>query len=51
MNALLLNLDVPDLAAAEAKGDAKRAKDAKQSIETYQSWLEQARETLADFTG
>ena len=40
-----------DLAAAESKGDAKRAKDAKQSIETYQSWLEQARETLADFTG
>ena len=31
--------------------DAKRVKDAKQSIETYQSWLAQARETLADFTG
>ncbi|MHA6511776.1 DUF349 domain-containing protein [Tessaracoccus sp. Z1128] len=39
-----------DLAAAEAKGDAKKAKDAKQSIETYTSWLDQARETLADFT-
>ena len=40
-----------DLAKAEAKADAKRVKDAKQSIETYQSWLAQARETLADFTG
>lgn len=40
-----------DLAAAEAKGETKRAKDAKQSIETYQSWLEQARRTLTDFTG
>lgn len=40
-----------DLAAAQAKGDAKRAKDAQQSIETYRSWLEQARKTLADFTG
>ncbi|GAA4902669.1 DUF349 domain-containing protein [Tessaracoccus lubricantis] len=39
-----------DLAAAEAKGDAKNAKDARKSIETYASWLEQARETLADFT-
>ena len=39
-----------DLAKAEAKSDAKRVKDAKQSIETYQSWLAQARETLADFT-
>ena len=40
-----------DLAKAEAKADAKRVKDAKQSIETYQSWLAQARVTLADFTG
>lgn len=39
-----------DLAKAEAKGDQKRIKDAQQSIATYQSWLEQARETLADFT-
>lgn len=39
-----------DLAKAEAKGDAKRVKDAKQSIATYTSWLEQARETLADFS-
>ncbi len=39
-----------DLEQAEAKGDAKKAKDAKKSIETYTSWLDQARETLADFT-
>lgn len=39
-----------DLAAAEAKGDAKKVKDAQKSIETYTSWLDQARETLADFT-
>lgn len=38
-----------DLEKAEAKGDAKKAKDAKKSIETYSSWLDQARETLADF--
>lgn len=39
-----------DLAAAKAKGDAKKVKDAQKSIETYTSWLDQARETLADFT-
>ena len=39
-----------DLAKAEAKGDTKKAKDASKSIETYTSWLDQARETLADFT-
>ncbi len=39
-----------DLAAAESKGDARKAKDAARSIETYQSWLDQARATLADFT-
>lgn len=39
-----------DLATAEAKGDTKKAKDASKSIETYTSWLDQARETLADFT-
>lgn len=38
-----------DLADAEAKGNAKKAKDAVKSIETYTSWLEQARVTLADF--
>lgn len=39
-----------DLAKAEAKGDAKKVKDAQKSIETYTSWLDQAKETLADFT-
>lgn len=39
-----------DLAAAEAKGDTRRAKDAARSIETYTSWLDQARETLSEFT-
>lgn len=39
-----------DLSKAEAKGDQKRIKDAQQSIATYTSWLDQARETLADFT-
>lgn len=39
-----------DLSKAEAKGDQKRVKDAQQSIATYTSWLDQARETLADFT-
>lgn len=35
---------------AEAKGDAKKLRDAQQSMATYQSWLDQARATLADFT-
>ncbi|MHA7860335.1 DUF349 domain-containing protein [Tessaracoccus sp. Y36] len=39
-----------DLARAQERGDDKKAKDAQKSIETYTSWLEQARETLADFT-
>lgn len=39
-----------DLATHEAKGDARKVKDAKQSIATYQSWLDQARETLAEFS-
>ncbi|MBB1484724.1 DUF349 domain-containing protein [Tessaracoccus sp. MC1865] len=39
-----------DLARAKERGDDKKAKDAQKSIETYTSWLEQARETLADFT-
>ncbi|MCG6566561.1 DUF349 domain-containing protein [Tessaracoccus sp. ZS01] len=39
-----------DLAQAQERGDDKKAKDAQKSIETYTSWLEQARETLADFT-
>lgn len=39
-----------DLAKAEAKGDARAVKDTTKSIETYTSWLDQARETLSDFT-
>lgn len=39
-----------DLEAHEAKGDARKVKDAKQSIATYQSWLDQARATLEEFT-
>lgn len=39
-----------DLADAEAKGDAQKAKDTAKSLETYQSWLDQAQETLAEFT-
>lgn len=39
-----------DLSAAEAKGDSRKAKDAQKSIDTYTSWLDQARETLREFT-
>ncbi|QXT64138.1 DUF349 domain-containing protein [Tessaracoccus palaemonis] len=39
-----------DLADAEAKGDARKARDAAKSIETYTSWLDQAKATLDDFT-
>lgn len=35
---------------AEARGDKKAADKARDSIATYQSWLDQARETLADFS-
>ena len=38
-----------DLADAEAKGDSRKAKDTVKSLETYQSWLDQAQETLAEF--
>lgn len=34
---------------AAARGDAKAAAKAKESIETYTTWLDQARATLADF--
>lgn len=39
-----------DLAKATEKGDSRGVKDATKSIETYTSWLEQARATLAEFT-
>jgi len=35
---------------AEARGDAKAADKARDSIATYQTWLDQARETLAEFS-
>ena len=35
---------------AEARGDRKTAEKARDSIATYQIWLDQARETLADFS-
>ena len=38
-----------DLDAAEAAGDARKAKDVRKSLETYTSWLDQARQTLQDF--
>ncbi len=41
-----LNRDVAD---AEAAGDSRRARDAAKSLETYNSWLDQARETLTEF--
>lgn len=37
-------------AAAEKAGDAKKLKKANEAIETYTAWLDQARETLADFS-
>jgi hypothetical protein len=39
------------IAKAEARGDSQAAGKAKDSIATYQSWLDQARQTLAEFTG
>lgn len=41
-----LNRDVAD---AESAGDSRRARDAVKSLETYKSWLDQARETLQEF--
>ena len=35
---------------AEARGDKSAAKKAQDSIATYQTWLDQAKATLADFT-
>ena len=35
---------------AEARGDQQAAKKAQDSIATYQTWLDQAKATLADFT-
>ena len=38
------------ISKAEARGDAKAAKKAEDSIATYTVWLDQAKATLADFT-
>lgn len=38
-----------DLEAATAKGDKSKVRDVEKSLETYTSWLDQARTTLADF--
>ncbi len=41
-----LNRDVED---AQSKGDDRKARDASKSLETYNAWLDQARETLTEF--
>ena len=38
-----------DVEAAQAAGDDRRARDAGKSLETYNSWLDQAKETLKEF--
>lgn len=38
-----------DIAEAEAKGDTRKVRDATKSVETYNAWLDQAKETLKDF--
>lgn len=40
-----------DLTDAQSTGDTRRVKDVTKSLATYQSWLDQANKTLADFTG
>lgn len=37
------------LADAEAKGDQRKAKETKKTLETYTAWLEQAKQTSAEF--
>ena len=38
------------ISKAEARGDRKAADKARDSITTYQTWLDQARVTLAEFS-
>nr|WP_152363626.1 DUF349 domain-containing protein [Microlunatus speluncae] len=38
-------------AKAEARGDARAARDASNSAETYRQWLEQARKAASDYSG
>ena len=40
-----------DLAKAEAAGNAKKADDARAGIEARQSWLDEARRALTEFSG
>ena len=40
-----------DLAKAEAAGNAKKADDARAGIEARQSWLDEARKALTEFSG
>ena len=50
----MLSAEIDKLAAkaekAEARGDQQAANKAQDSIATYQTWLDQAKATLADFT-
>lgn len=50
----MLSTEIAELtekaARAEARGDAKAAAKANDSIKTYQTWLDQAKATLADFS-
>ena len=39
-----------DLAKAEAAGNAKKAAEAKAGIEARQSWLDEAKKALAEFS-
>ncbi len=38
-------------AAADARGDSRRAADARSSAGTYREWLEQAQKAVADYSG
>ena len=40
-----------DLAKAEAAGNEKKAADARAGIEARQSWLDEAKKALAEFSG
>lgn len=38
-----------DLEAAQSAGDQRKVKDVTKSLETYQAWLDQAKQTFAEF--
>lgn len=50
LNAQIAKLE-KDLASYESRGDDKRAKEARASIETYRSWVDQAEKAAAEFSG